>query len=186
MLRPGLCWLVACSLGLVPEFAATAGELGELLHEASLHPQVQLAKTQVLAAQAQQDAASGRYLGSGALTGGVRKYEGLRTIGSYAPGTQPLPPLSDRLGVAGVSYSLPVDLFSAIKAGNERARHDLHAADLLERQQTLLKLHQTASAFITLQALLKQREALRISRLRIEAITAPAATRPCACASDSR
>jgi outer membrane protein TolC len=68
-----------------------------------------------------------------------------------------------------VNYSLPVDVFGAIAANKERAGHDLHISDLLGRQQALLKLHQAANAYVTLQSLRAQQESLALSRKRVEA-----------------
>ena len=76
---------------------------------------------------------------------------------------------SDNIGQVGVSYSLPVDVFGVIAANQERAQHDVRAAELLGRQQRLMKLHQAANGYVTLQSLAKQREALNLSSKRIEA-----------------
>ena len=121
------------------------------------------------AAQAQQNAATGRYLGAAALLSGWHRYEGLRVVGAYVPGQPGLPLVSERVTQAGVNYNLPVDLFGVIAAGRERAKQDVAVAELAARQQTLLKLHQTASAYLTLRATLKQREALVFYRSRVEA-----------------
>lgn len=156
-------------LMLWPGLAVQAGELGDLLQAALLHPQARAAESQAEAARAQKDAATGRYFGSAALSAGWHNYEGQRVVGVYTPGTPGAPLISDRISQAGLTYSLPVDLFGVIAANRERAQHDLDAAELLARQQTLLKLHQTASAYLTLQALLKQREALVLYRQRVAA-----------------
>jgi outer membrane protein TolC len=156
-------------LMLWPALAVQAGELGDLLQAALLHPQARAAASQAEAAQVQKDAATGRYFGSGALSAGRHNYEGPRVVGVYTPGTPAVPLISDRISQAGLAYSLPVDLFGVIAANRERAQRDLDAAELLARQQTLLKLHQTASSYLTLQALLKQREALALYRQRVEA-----------------
>lgn len=148
---------------------ARAGELGDLLQAALQHPQARAAASQAEAARAQKDAATGRYFGSAALSAGWHNYEGQRVVGVYTPGTPGAPLISDRIGQAGLAYSLPVDLFGVIAANRERAQHDLDAAELLARQQTLLKLHQAASAYLALQALLKQRDALGFYRQRVEA-----------------
>lgn len=149
--------------------AVHAGELGDLLQDTLQHPQVRAAANQTDAARAQKDAATGRYFGSAALSAGWHNYEGQRVVGVFTPGTPSVPLISDRISQTGVTYSLPVDLFGVIAANRERAQYDLVAAELLARQQTLFKLHQTASAYLNLQALLKQREALAIYRQRVEA-----------------
>ncbi|MDD5241820.1 MAG: TolC family protein [Sulfuricella sp.] len=157
--------LAALTLGSM----AQAGELGDLLRAALQHPQVRAAASQTGAAQAQKEAATGRYLGNAVLSAGSHQYEGQHVVGVFAPGAPGAPLISDRITQTGLTYSLPVDIFGVIAANRERAQHDLAAAELLYRQQTLLKLHQTTSAYLTLQALLKQREALVIYRQRIEA-----------------
>lgn len=154
--------LVLCS-------TAQAGELGDLLHLALEHPQVQSAAAQAGAAQAQKEAAAGRYFGSANVSAGWHEYEGQRVVGVFVPGTPGLPLASDRITQAGVAYSLPVDLFGVIAASQERAQQDLNAAQLSVRQQTLFKLHQAAGAYFTLQALLRQKDALKPYRQRVEA-----------------
>ena len=148
---------------------ARAGELGDLLQATLQHPLVRAAQSQTGAAQALQDAATGRYFGTAALSAGWHQYEDKRVVGAFVPGAPGVPLAAERIGQAGVTYSLPVDVFGVIAASRERARHDLTAAELLARQQSLLKLHQTAGAYLTLQALLKQREALAFYRQRVEA-----------------
>jgi len=146
-----------------------AGELGELLQAALQHPQVRAAANQTGAAQAQKEAATGRYFGSAVLSTGWHNYEGQRVVGVFTPGTPSVPLISDKISQTGLTYSLPVDIFGVIAANRERAQYDLAAAELLARQQTLLKLHQAASAYLGLQALLRQREALVFYRQRVEA-----------------
>lgn len=148
---------------------ARAGELGDLLQATLQHPLVRAAQSQTGAAQALKDAATGRYFGTAALSAGWHQYEDKRVVGAFVPGAPGLPLAADRIGQAGVTYSLPVDVFGVIAASRERARHDLTAAELLARQQSLLKLHQTVTAYTTLQALLKQREALAFYRQRVSA-----------------
>lgn len=162
-------YLVPAGLAVLMLGPVQAGELGDLLQSALSHPQARAAASQAEAARAQKDAATGRYFGSAALSAGWHNYEGQRVVGVYTPGTPGSPLVSDRIGQAGLAYSLPVDLFGVIAANRERAQHDLDAAELVARQQTLLKLHQTSSAYLALQALLKQREALAVYRQRVEA-----------------
>lgn len=157
--------LLALALG----FPAQAGELGDLLRAALDHPQIQAAMAQAGAAEARKDAADGRYFGNASLSAGWHRYEDQRVVGMFIPGAPGLPLLSNQITQAGVNYSLPVDLFGVIAASRERAQQDLNAAHLVARQQTLLKLHQTASAYLTLQALLRQKEALTPYRNRVEA-----------------
>lgn len=150
-------------------FSVQAGELGDLLQATQLHPQVRAATRQSEAAQAQIDAATGRYFGNASLSAGWHHYESPRVVGVFTPGAPELPLVSDKISQTGLTYSLPVDLFGVIAANRERAQHDLVAAELLKRQQTLLKLHQTSGAYLSLQVLLKQREALALYRQRVSA-----------------
>lgn len=171
-MKTKLCFFPAALAALMlvpPAQAGELGELGDLLQSALQHPLARAVASQAEAARAQKDAATGRYFGSAALSAGWHNYEGQRVVGVYTPGAPGAPLTSDRIGQAGLTYSLPVDLFGVIAANRERAQHDLDAAELLARQQTLLKLHQAASAYLTLQALLKQREALALYRQRVEA-----------------
>lgn len=155
--------------GIIFSLAVQAGELADILHETLQHPQLRAASMQTGAAEAQKDAASGRYFGNAALLAGWHRYEGPRVVGVYTPGQPGLPLTSSHISQAGVNYSLPVDVFGVIAANREKAQQDLAASQLLERQQTLLKLHQAASAYFNLQALLQQKEALIRYRQRVEA-----------------
>lgn len=160
--------LPAAITGMLFSLAVNAGELTDLLRDTLQHPQLRAAATQTDAARAQQSAATGRYFGSAALSAGWHRYEGPRIVGVFVPG--PGTPLtSDTITQAGVNYSLPVDIFGVIAANRERAKHDTTAAELAARQQALLKLHQAGSTFFSLQALLKQKEALASYRQRVEA-----------------
>lgn len=156
-------------LGVAFSLSSSAGELGDLLQATLQHPQLRAAANQAEAAQAQKDAATGRYFGSAVLSTGWHHYEGRRVVGVFAPGMPTAPPTSERIAQSGVNYGLPVDLFGVIAASRERARHDLVASELAARQQTLLKLHQAANAYLTLQALRRQGEALAATHQRVEA-----------------
>lgn len=116
----------------------------------------------------QVEAASGRYYGSAVATAGYHTYEDKRVVGVFAPGRTLASLTSDQMGQFGLSYSLPVDVFGVIASNKERAKNDVQAAELLGRQQVLMKMHQAANAYVTLQSLAKQREALNQSRKRIE------------------
>lgn len=161
--------LVALLAGVGLPSLAMAGELSDLLGGVLQHPQIKAASRQTEAAQAVQKAAFGRYFGTATLLAGWHRYEDKRVVGVFTPG-QTAPALtSDKIAQTGVAYSLPVDVFGVIAANRERAQHDQRAAELLGRQQTLLKLHQAASAYLTLQSLLRQQGALQQSRKRVEA-----------------
>jgi outer membrane protein TolC len=146
-----------------------AGELGDLLTNALQHPVIKATSRQTEAAQLLADAAAGRYYGSANLFAGLHTYEDKRVVGVFAPGRTLASLTSDNIGQVGVNYSLPVDIFGVIAANKERAQHDVRAAELLGRQQRLMKLHQAANGYVTLQSLAKQREALNLSSKRIEA-----------------
>lgn len=148
---------------------AQAGELGELLNATLAHPQIQASTTQADAARVQEAAVTGRYFGAAAVSAGWHQYEGDRVVGVFVPGGLGTPLAAERISQAGVNYSLPVDLSGVIAAGRERAGRDLDAARLAARQQTLLKLHQAATAYVTLQALLRQKDALKPYRQRVDA-----------------
>ena len=159
----------ALLLALAPCVPVDAGELGDLLQETLHHPLARAAATQSEAARAQEQAATARYLGGGALSAGAHRYEGPHVVGVFVPGLPGTPLLSETITQAGINYTLPLDLFGVIAANRERARSDLAAALLVERQQTLFKLHQAAGAYLTLQALAQEREALTYYRRQIEA-----------------
>jgi len=156
-------------IGITFSLSTTAGELGDLLQATLQHPQLRAAAKQTEAAQAQKDAATGRYFGSAVLSTGLHRYEDQRVVGMFTPGTSMVPLISERIAQTGVSYNLPVDLFGVIAANRKRAQYDLVASELATRQQTLLKLHQAANAYLTLQALRRQGEALASARKRVDA-----------------
>jgi len=156
-------------LGILCSLPLQAGELAELLLDTLQHPQLRAAADQTGAAQAQKDAATGRYFGNATLSTGWHRYEGQRVVGIYTPGQPGLPLTANAISQAGINYSLPVDIFGVIAANRERAQQDVASAELVARQQTLLKLHQTSSAYFSLQALLSQKEALAFYRQRVEA-----------------
>jgi len=156
-------------IGLTLSLGAAAGELGDLLHGVLQHPQVRAAASEAGAARAQEQAATGRYYGAASLSAGWHRYEDKRVVGVYTPGTPGAPLISEEIGQVGLSYALPVDLFGVIAANRERAQKDVAVAELLTRQQTLLKLHQASSAYLTLQSLLRQRDALAATSQRVVA-----------------
>lgn len=160
-------FFVASLVGLSVS-SAWAGELGEVLRDTLAHPQIAASRTLREAAQAQQDAATSRYLGAAVASTGWHRYEGQRVVGVFVPGQPGQPLVADRIVQTGVNYSLPVDLFGVISANRERARQDLLSAELLAHQQTLLKLHQSATAWASLRALMKQGETIAAYRQRVE------------------
>lgn len=165
-LRPcaGMAVLLTCVLA----GGVHAGELAELLSTVVLHPTVRATGRQIEAAQMQVEAASGRYYGSAVVSAGYHTYEDNRVVGVFAPGRTLASLTSKQIGQIGLSYSLPVDVFGVIASSKERAKNDVQAAALLSRQQVLMKMHQAANAYVTLQSIAIQRDALGQARKRIE------------------
>ncbi len=148
---------------------AAAGELGDVLRAALAHPAVEARQRQVEGAEGDLSAATAQYFGHGSLIADRTRYEGQRVVGIYVPG-QAAPLLKDDAIVRyGVSYALPVDVFGVIAASREKLKNNLAAAELLARQETLLRLHQAGNAYVRKQALQAQANALRIQRERVEA-----------------
>jgi outer membrane protein TolC len=146
-----------------------AGELGDVLRAALDHPAVEARKRQVEGAEGDLSAATTQYFGRGSLVADRTRYEGQRVVGIYVPGqTAPLFK-NDAIIRYGVSYALPVDVFGVITASREKFKNNLAAAELLARQETLLRLHQAGNAYVRKQALQAQADALRIQRERVEA-----------------
>jgi outer membrane protein TolC len=163
--RIGVCAALLCA---ALACGARAGELGDLLVTVVQHPTIRATNRQVEAAQMQVEAATGRYYGSAMATAGYHTYEDKRIVGVFAPGRTLASLTSDQISQIGLSYSLPVDVFGVIASSKERAKNDVQAAQLLGRQQVLMKMNQAANAYVTLQSLAKQRDALNQSRKRIE------------------
>lgn len=137
-----------------------AGELGDLLRASLEHPRAAARSGDVAAANDDLKAAGARYFGQGGLVAGLSRYEHPRVVGVYTPG-DPMPADTSRdIARAGVVYSLPIDLFGVVTKARERAENNLQAARLVQSQDRITRLHQTASAWFRLQALLRQGEAL--------------------------
>lgn len=147
--------------------SASAGELGDLMRDALQHPGVAARTAQVRAAQSDLDAAGDRYWGAGALSADQANYESSRFLGVLNPGGFANPDYARSQLRFGASYSLPVDLFGAIAANREAARENLALAQLAERQEALLKLHQTLTVYVRLQALQTQADALEVQHRRV-------------------
>ncbi|MBX6419727.1 MAG: TolC family protein [Nevskia sp.] len=146
---------------------AQAGELGALLHDALAHPAIAARQAQVQAAQSQVDAAGARYLGSGTASVDQSTYESSRYLGVFNPPAFSNPAFARTQFRYGAEYRLPVDLFGAIAATRAAAQQDLAAAELALRQETLMKLHQTVTAYARLLALRTQEQALAVQRQRV-------------------
>lgn len=147
---------------------ASAGPLGEVLNAALDHPAVQAREQQVEGARGDLSAATAQYLGRGSLIADRTRYEDKRVVGVYVPG-QTTPLLKDD-GITryGVAYVLPVDVFGVIAASREKAKNNLAISELLSRQEGLLRMHQAGGAYVRMQALQAQADALRIQRERVE------------------
>ncbi len=147
--------------------SAGASELGELLRETLDHPSVAARSEETYAARQELDAASRRYFGNGGLSAGIVRYEDERFIGALSPTTFAAPPFDRTSTRYGIAYSVPIDLFGAIAAARQAARSSLESAQLAERQQMLVKLHDTTTAYVRLQALQQEEAALAAQQQRV-------------------
>ena len=170
--RRGISVLVAAvtaGLLLTPWTTPSASEMGDALRAALDHPSVDARAEESEAARQELSAANRRYFGNGGLSAEAARYEDLRFIGVLSPTTLVAPPFDRNATRYGVAYSVPIDLFGAISAGRQAARSNLEAAQLAERQQLLMKLHDATSAYVQLQALRRQEAALTSQRQRVTA-----------------
>lgn len=149
--------------------SASGSELGDALRAALEHPAVQARSLDTQAARQDLSAANRRYLGSGGIGAESTRYEDQRFAGVLSPATFANPPFARSLSRYGVSYSIPIDLFGVIAASREAAKSNMAAAELIERQETLLKLHATIDSYTRLQALQRQEAAVRAQRQRVDA-----------------
>ena len=147
---------------LIAFSAAHADDLADLLRAALDNPRAAARAGDVAAAQEDLAAAKARYLGQGSLVAGLSRYEHPRVVGMvFTPGIDTLPADTDRdIARAGVIYSLPIDVFGVVAKARERAQGNLQATELLRTQESLARMHEAASAWFRLQALIKQSEAL--------------------------
>jgi outer membrane protein TolC len=163
-------FVVAVTAGLlVTPWTTPASEIGDALRAALDHPSVDARAEESQAAQQELSAANRRYFGNGGLSAEAARYEDLRFIGVLSPTTLAVPPFDRNAARYGVAYSVPIDLFGAISAARQAARSNLEAAQLAERQQLLMKLHDATSAYVQLQALRRQEAALASQRQRVTA-----------------
>lgn len=170
--RTALSHAIGTALLLGSCFNASAGELGELLQGALDHPAVAAQRKQTESASRQLDAASARYFGAGSASADSAHYEDQRFLGVLSPAGFNSPAFARNQFRYGASYSLPIDLFGVIAASREAARRDLGAAELVLRQETLLKLHETVTAYSNLQSLQTQTAALSLQQQRVSATVA--------------
>lgn len=161
----------ALLLGSAGAPLAQASELGDLLQQTLTHPGIAARAQATLASREMQAAQTARYFGGGGVYADVQRYDEARFTGVLTPGSLADPPFARDQYRYGFSYSVPIDLFGALAAARARARQDVAVAELAERQTVLLKLHQSTSAYVELQALQCRLAALRVQRQRI-ALTA--------------
>lgn len=153
--------LAAGLLGWGLAGAAGASELTDLLRHTLDNPAIAARTGQAEAARRDLGAADLRYFGSGSAFAGRTHFEGPRVVGIFTPilPLSPIPVAQD-ISQYGIAYTLPVDVFGVIAAERAQARAGQQSAELLARQETLLRLHQTLSAYVRLQALAQQAAAL--------------------------
>lgn len=165
----GLITATMLTLLLAPWSASSASDIADVLRAALDHPSVDARMEESQAAQQELSAVTRRYFGSGGLNAEVARYEDPRFIGILSPTTLAAPPFDRSASRYGIVYSVPIDLFGAIAAARHAAQANLEAAQLTERQQLLLKLHDATSAYVQLQALRRQEAALASQRQRVTA-----------------
>lgn len=156
-------------LGIGMAGIAQASELTDLLRQTLDNPGISARELQSQAANEDATAANMRYFGQASVFAGQTRYESPRIVGVFAPGVTPLPvPVSNDITQYGVNYHLPVDVFGSIAAERKQAQAGRATAQLLERQETLLRLHQTLGAYVRLQALAAQSQALQAEQKQLE------------------
>ncbi|WP_283744981.1 TolC family protein [Sideroxydans sp. CL21] len=156
-------------LGIGLSGIAQASDLTDLLRQTLDNPGISAREFQSQAAGDDATAANMRYFGQASVFAGQTRYESPRIVGVFAPGVTPLPvPVSNDITQYGVNYHLPVDVFGSIAAERQQAQAGRATAQLLERQETLLRLHQTLGAYVRLQALAAQSQALQAEQKQLE------------------
>jgi outer membrane protein TolC len=139
-----------------------------MLRASLAHPSVSASRLQVEAARDLLSAEHDRYWGTGGASVATSRYEDQRFVGVLSPTTLTNLPFDRDITTYGVFYRLPIDLAGAIAAAKRAATHDLTAAQLDERQTSLLTLHSTTSAYVRLQALERRNQVLAIQRERVQ------------------
>lgn len=156
-------------LGISLAGIAQASDLTDLLRQTLDNPGISARELQSQAASEDATAANMRYFGQASVFAGQTRYESPRIVGVFAPGiTQPPYAVSNDITQYGVNYHLPVDVFGSIAAERQQAQAGRATAQLLERQETLLRLHQTLGAYVRLQALAAQSQALQAEQKQLE------------------
>lgn len=155
-------------IGLSLAGAAQANELTNLLQRTLENPAIAARELQVQAATEDANAANSRYFGQASVFAGQFHYDSARVVGIFTPGVTQLPaPVSQDITQYGVNYHLPVDVFGSIAAERKQAQAGEATAQLLARQETLLRLHQTLGAYVRLQALAVQNQALQAEQKQL-------------------
>jgi outer membrane protein TolC len=147
--------------------ACAAGELADLLRDSLDHPSVGAAQHAGDARRRELSAETRRYFGSGAMFADASSYEDERFMGVLTPTAFANPPFAQDITRYGAFYQVPLDLAGAIRASRSAAVHDLAAAQLAERQMTLLKMADTTAAYVQMQAQLRQQRVLAVQRERV-------------------
>jgi len=156
-------------LGISLAGSAQASDLTDLLRQTLDNPGISARELQSQAASEDATAANMRYFGQASVFAGQYHYDSPRIVGVFAPGVTPLPvPVSQNITQYGVNYHLPVDVFGSIAAERQQAQTGEATAQLLARQETLLRLHQTLGAYVRLQALAAQSQALQAEQKQLE------------------
>lgn len=161
---------VAMSVMLAAPLASASptSELDSVLQETLKHPGVSASGQQVQAARQDLAASHRRYWGSGGVQAEVSRFDDPRFVGMFTPDALASPPFSDDLTRYGLFYEVPIDLGGVIAASRQAAQEGLQAARLEQRQTRLLKLHDSLSAYVRLQALQTQQAAIAVQRQRVE------------------
>ncbi len=164
--------LAAGVMAMAMAGSVQAGALGDLLRDTLNHPALDAGAKQVSAANKDVDAATAAYLGGGAAGVEDATYESDRFLGVLNPQAFANPPFARTQLRYGASYSLPVDVFGVIASNRAAAKQNLAVAELSLRQQTLGKLHQTLAAWLQLQVVAREGEALASERARVKLTSA--------------
>jgi outer membrane protein len=160
--------VVSALVGIGLAGMAQAGELTDLLRQTLNNPGISARELQLQAATEDASAANMRYFGQASVFAGQYHYDTARVVGIFTPGVTPLPaPVSQEITQYGVNYHLPVDVFGSIAAERQQVQAGKATAQLLARQETLLRLHQTLGAYVRLQALAIQSEALKAAQKQL-------------------
>lgn len=167
---PAKSALLGILIGLSLTASAQASDLTGLLRRTLDNPAIAARELQLQAAARDASASDLRYFGQASVFAGRYSYDSPRIVGIFTPGVTPLPvPVARDISQYGVSYRLPVDVFGIIAAERAQTGASQATAQLLARQETLLRLHQTLAAYVRLQALAAQSQALQAEQKQLEA-----------------